>query len=241
MNYFQYFSEIEELFSRRRGSVLLLSTLDWALIETWRAAGIPLAAVLRGIDAAFDKHDAQRLRAKSRLRKVNGLAWCAQAVMQVAEELVEASTGLAANAPREDASSGLEIERIAAFLDHNAEIVAAAVLPSSLSGAKDTLAASALRLRELATSMRSPSPPALDDLDRSLTVLEERLVDTLRTSAPEAELVALRQAADRELAPYRGKMSAVQLRQVIAQLEAKRLLENVGIPRLSIFYMGLGE
>ena len=54
-NYFNYFTEIEEHFQRRRGGILLLSTLDWALIETWKDAGIPLEAVLRGIDAAFDR------------------------------------------------------------------------------------------------------------------------------------------------------------------------------------------
>ena len=59
MNYFNYFTEIETRFQQRRGSLLMLSTLDWALIETWREAGVPLEAVLRGIDAAFDKHDAQ--------------------------------------------------------------------------------------------------------------------------------------------------------------------------------------
>ncbi len=50
-NYFNYFTEIEERFLRRRGGGLLLSTLDWALIETWKDAGIPLEAVLRGIDS----------------------------------------------------------------------------------------------------------------------------------------------------------------------------------------------
>ena len=54
MNYFNYFTEIEERFQQRRSSLLMLSTLDWALIETWREAGIPLEAVLRGIDTAFD-------------------------------------------------------------------------------------------------------------------------------------------------------------------------------------------
>jgi hypothetical protein len=249
LNYFEYFSEIEQLFSRRRGSVLLLSTLDWALIETWREAGIPLAAVLRGIDNAFDKHDAQRLRARGRLRKVNGLAWCAQAVMQAAEELVEASTGLPANGPKEAASSGLENERIAAYLERNAQTVAAAVLSASASAAAEAMQTSAAeamqtaarRLHELAAAMRSASPPALEDLDRTLTVLEERLVEALRAATPEPELVALREASDRELAPYRGKMGAAQLKQVVAQLEAKRLLERAGAPRLSIFYMGMGE
>src|SRR3954468_7428653 len=95
MNYFHYFSEIEERFQRRRGSILMLSTLDWALIETWREAGVPLEAVLRGIDDAFDKYDAKLATSKTRARKVNGLAWCAQAVMQATEELQEAATGMA--------------------------------------------------------------------------------------------------------------------------------------------------
>ena len=81
-NYFNYFTEIEERFQQRRGSLLLLSTLDWALIETWRDAGIPLEAALRGIDAAFDKYEARQKR--GRMRRINGLAWCAQAVMEAA-------------------------------------------------------------------------------------------------------------------------------------------------------------
>ena len=94
-NYFQYFTEIEERFGQRRGSILLLSTLDWALIESWREAGVPLEAVLRGIDSAFDKHDARSARAKGRLRKVNGLAWCAQSVVEAVEQAKEAATGAA--------------------------------------------------------------------------------------------------------------------------------------------------
>src|ERR1700734_1430757 len=82
-NYFNYFTEIEERFQQRRGSLLMLSTLDWVLIETWQQAGVPLEAVLRGIDNAFDNYDKQRLRAGTRRqRQVNGLAWCAQAVLE---------------------------------------------------------------------------------------------------------------------------------------------------------------
>src|SRR6185503_1638537 len=92
-NYFNYFTEIEQRFQQRRGSLLMLSTLDWALIETWREAGIPLEAVLRGIDNAFDKHDAKAMRAGSRVRKVNGLAWCAQSVMEAVGQAREAAIG----------------------------------------------------------------------------------------------------------------------------------------------------
>jgi hypothetical protein len=259
MNYFEYFSEIEERFSRRRGSILLLNTLDWALIETWREAGIPLEAVLRGIDAAFDKYDARADKARGRLRKVNGLAWCAQAVMQSAEELVEASTGLAPTTAHEPRESGFESERVANYLDQNANALEATSItpaknlssrPESASFADvaerpavepaTILSTTALRLRELALSMRGPTPLPLDELDRTLTVLEEKLLAALQSSATEQELVDLKSQADRELAPYRAKMSAVQLRQVQQQFLHKRLLELRALPRLSLFYMSHG-
>ena len=236
-NYFQYFTEIEERFSQRRGSILLLSTLDWALIESWREAGVPLEAVLRGIDSAFDKHDARAVRAKGRLRKVNGLAWCAQAVMQAAEEMVEASTGTAPATRANDVQSGFESERVCSYLLKNAEAVA---LAAEALNAK-MLADVAQRLRELAAEMSSAEPMQLEDLDRTLTVLEERIVDAVRASTSEADLVALREQADRELAPYRSRMNAVQLRQVQQQFLTKKLLEISALPRLSLFYMGVGE
>jgi len=234
MNYFEYFSEIEQRFSRRRGSILLLSTLDWALIETWREAGIPLEAVLRGIDDAFDKYDARSQRAKGRLRKVNGLAWCAQAVMQATEEMAEAATGAQKTETSEPAASGFEAERVAAYLERNAAALEAAATLSQISEA-------AQRLRELAAAMRSDTPVPLDELDRTLTVLEERILSSLHSAASEEELTTLRAQADSELAPYRSRMSAVQLKQVQTQFLHKKLLEARGFPRLSLFYMGHGE
>ena len=145
-NYFNYFTEIEERFQRRRGAILLLSTLDWALIETWREAGIPLDAVLRGIDAAFDTYESRQKR--GRMRRINGLAWCSQSVMQAAEELREASAGTApASASLE--GTGFEHERVAMHL----ETAAAALEGSAI--AKDACAATARRLRELASEARN--------------------------------------------------------------------------------------
>src|SRR5208337_1165483 len=124
-NYFNYFTEIEERFQQRRGALLLLSTLDWALIETWREAGIPLDAVLRGIDAAFDKYEARQK--KGRMRRINGLAWCAQAVLEAAEELREAAAGTATK-PAEARESGFEHERVAAHLEAAAAALDAATV-----------------------------------------------------------------------------------------------------------------
>jgi hypothetical protein len=233
-NYFNYFTEIEERFQQRRGSLLMLSTLDWALIETWREAGVPLEAVLRGIDTAFDKHDAKALRARGKVRKVNGLAWCAQSVMEAVEQAKEAAIGGAPAAGAEPAESGFEAARVAAYLEENAGKFEAAVLPPPADG----LAAEvATRLRALAESVRKEPLGSLEDLDRTLSVLEEKMFAALVTSAPEDELVALREQASRELAPYRGKMQATQIKQVQQQFLQKRMLEARKLPRLSLFYM----
>src|ERR1700677_3779995 len=149
LNYFNYFTEIEERFQQRRGSRLMLSTLDWALIETWRDAGVPLDAVLRGIDNAFDKHDAKAMRAKGKTRKVNGLAWCAQSVMEAVEQAMEASVGAAVSA--EPAESGFETERVSLYLENNASQTEAVILSPP---ADEVAAEVAARLRALATGLR---------------------------------------------------------------------------------------
>jgi len=232
LNYFNYFTEIEERFQQRRGSLLLLSTLDWALIEAWRDAGIPLDAALRGIDAAFDKYEARQK--KGHMRRINGLAWCAQAVMEAAEELREAAAGTATTTT-EAGETGFEHARVAAHLESAAAALdAAAVAPEACS-------ATAVRLRELAGEVRDETGDGaaqdLEALERTLTVLEEKLFAALTAAAPEELLVALKEHAARELAPYRSRMGAVQLRQVERQFVQKQLLVNYSLPRLSLFYM----
>lgn len=230
-NYFNYFTEIEERFQQRRGAILLLSTLDWALIETWRDAGIPLEAVLRGIDNAFDKYESRQKR--GRMRRINGLAWCAQAVMQAAEELREASAG---SVPSKSAAegTGFEHERVASHL----EMAAGALETSTI--AQEACRATANRLRELAAEARNNSTNAANEMEvfeRVLTVLEEKLFAALTAAAPEDLLVALKEHAARELAPYRSRMGVVQLRQVEHQFVQKQLLVHYSLPRLSLFYM----
>jgi hypothetical protein len=238
LNYFNYFTEIEDRFQKRRGALLLLSTLDWALIEMWREAGIPLEAVLRGIDAAFDKYEARQK--KARMQRINGLAWCAQAVMQAAEELREAAAGSAApgsaTATIETRESGFEHQRVAVHLETAATALEAATV------AEEACRATAARLRELAAEVRgSTSENAkandLEALERTLTVLEEKLFAALTAAAPEELLVGLKEHAARELAPYRARMGAVQLRQVEHQFVQKQLLVRYNLPRLSLFYM----
>ena len=233
-NYFNYFTEIEEHFQRRRGSILLLSTLDWALIETWKNAGVPLEAVLRGIDAAFDRYD----RRPSKSKKVNSLAYCSQEVLAAAEDMKEAAVGATSEEmPRPQ--PGFEAAEIAAFLRRNADQLEKAKVPEREGFATAALARESARsLREMAEEIEASGKlPRLEDLERYLTVLEEKLFAVLMATTPDEDLVAVRAEADRDMAPYRRKLTAAQVEQLHKQYVRKRLLERCGVPRLSLFYM----
>jgi hypothetical protein len=232
-NYFNYFTEIEEHFLKRRGGGLLLSTLDWALIETWKDSGIALEAVLRGIDTTFDHYD-QR---PSKTRKINGLGFCSQEVLAAAEAMKEAAVG--ASEPQKEKPSGFQAAEVINYLRRNAKQLEQARLPQTGAISGHRLAReSAATLRELAADLESKnSLPRLEDLERRLTVLEEKLFAVLLASTPDQQIVTIRAQADRELAPYRRKMPAAQIDQLQKQYMHKQLLEKYGFPRLSLFYM----
>ena len=225
--YFNYFTEIEEHFQRRRGTLLLLSPLDWALMETWKDAGIPVEAVLRGIDSTFEKWE----RRPARFRKVNGLAYCAQEVLASAEELKEAAVG----APvREKKNVGLDQAVVVEFLRRNAEQLERAQLPKS---AQTLARETAATLHSLAESLSAGTLVQMEDLERRLTVAEEKLFASLLAATADEALLQVRSEADRDLAPYRRKMSAPQIEQLHKQYKHKRLLDQYHVPRLSLFYM----
>jgi len=230
-NYFNYFTEIEEHFQRRRRTVLMLSTLDWALIGTWKDAGVPLAAVLRGIDSAFDKYDAR----PSKTRKVNSLAYCAQEVLAAAEEMSQAAQGSSKEAP----SKGFDRLEIAAFLRRNASVLESLSLPSRPGVSPGAVAQEISRsLNEAAREIEAQGLPArLEDLERKLTLFEEKLFALVLAAVPDDEVASVRGQADRELAPYRSKMPSAQIEQLQKQYLYKRLMESYRVPRLSLFYL----
>src|SRR5947209_2201046 len=218
-NYFHYFNEIEAHFQRRRGTRLLLSTLDWALSETWKDAGIPLEAVLRGIDEAFDRYE-QR---PSKTKKVNSLAYCSQLVLAAAEDMKEAAVGAETGEPASaKKSQGFEPETVVSFLRRNADLLDRVKLPNAngISG-QSAMLETVKTLSQLAEEIEK-KPARLKDLERRLTVLEEKLFAVLMALTADDEIVAVRAQADRDLAPYRSKMSGAQIDQLQKQYVHKR-------------------
>ena len=218
-NYFNYFTEIEEHFQRARGTGLfLLSPLDWALIEAWKNSGMPLEAVLRGIDAAFEKWRARPVRA--RFQMVNSLAYCAQAIAAEAQAIAEGAPKV-----RKETPPPFSIEDVRAHIGRHAETLRAAGhadLAESLEG---------LPLETLYGD--------LEQLEQRLTAIEEKMIARARAAASEEALFEARRALDQELKPYRGKMSTEQLAMLERQFLDRKVLEAARLPRLSLFYLGL--
>ena len=219
-NYFNYFTEIEEHFQRVRGtSLFLLSPLDWALIETWKNADVPLAAVLRGIDNAFEKWRGR----KHKTQMVNSLTFCAQAVLTEAQIMA----GTAERPAARETAAPFALNELRSYLSENAAAVRQADSDyAEVADALDRLVV------DVDDQYRD-----LEELERRLTVLDEKLIAMARSRQTEEQLLDARRELDTQLRPYRSKMSAEHLALLEKQYLERNLLEKVGLPRLSLFYM----
>lgn len=255
VNYFNYFTEIEDTFVRRRGKHLLLSPMDWALIEGWKASGVPLHVALRGIEKAFNTHAAK----PRQHRTIKSLLYCQEEVEAQYAEWLESQRGAGVGSAEAETNGtstsgeastlepadtgGLPFTR-QAILDH------LAVCRTSLVEARDarrqrtgdddlcdTLSRAEGRLREIEESFAGAARPDAEQLEASLTDLENLLNQTLRAVLPPAQLAAQRREAEGQLQPYRNRMERAVYEQTLENLLLKRLREEHRIPRLSLFYL----
>jgi hypothetical protein len=234
-NYFNYFTEIEECFRRCRGTPTLLSTIDWALIESWKEAGVPLEAILIGIERAFQKYS----KRPGRFRKINGLAYCSQAILAAAEEL---NTALAESGAqgggRPPADAPFAAEEVRDYLNRNAEALEKASASCSGNGQQvlaEDLQNGAAALGEILS--RSQWAADLEDLEQQLSALEDKLTAALTRATPVELLADIRREVDLGLVSYRQKMTGPQIESLQRQFIKKRLFEHYAVPRLSLFYL----
>jgi hypothetical protein len=211
MNYFNYFTEIEQFYQSRRESFTLLSTLDWVLIENWKEQGVPLDTVLKGIDRAFS-------RAR---RKINSLGYCVKAV----EELIEEQKDTRVGKPDVPQISPDETRK---YLED---------LAGRTSAVERTFPEFAARIGAIADAVRGVDAANFREAENTLGALEDKLIAILRVAADEAASIAVKRDVEAELAPFRSTMTAEQLAMLEQQLSKRKLLERYNVPRLSLFYL----
>jgi hypothetical protein len=222
-NYFNYFTEIEEHFQRARGtSLFLLSPLDWALLESWKNSGVPLEAVLRGIDIAFEKWRAK----KSRIQMVNSIAYCTQAVMTEAQRMADAGRGETGN-PKKDSAPFPE-DDLRRYVEENAAAVRKDGGPEFNEIAES--------LDRIVSELPALSQD-LESLEQRLTVLEQKMIAMARARQTEQDAMAVSRELESQLRQWRSRMTAPQIAMLEAQYRDRALLESARLPRLSLFYL----
>jgi hypothetical protein len=205
-----YYQAVEEYFVSRRGDPLFLSNADWTLVRKWRLAGLPLRIVLRGIRDALDGHD----HAWNRHRKVGSLASCEHEVA-AARERWERAMALGADGALEARTA---LAGFASGLERGAGL-----------GPRSRAVADAI-----ARELREDS---LAELTAWLAEREARLIAAVEAEEPEARRRTREQQVDAGLAPWRARMPPRVIEQIRSEALVRRVLEEHGLPRLSLFHL----
>jgi hypothetical protein len=249
-NYFNYFTEIEEEFVRRRGKPLFISPMDWALIESWKTAGIPLHVVLRAINDAFDAYDA-RVR---KYRKVNSIFYCEQTVetMFAAYRLSQVGAPIAASQPGEadhaegtsqspgQAESAFTKEVILDFLNNSdKELVVAENFAKEQrkNALEEAIKRSRKRLRVITEEIASATQINDEALEHDLDAIDRMILKSITESQSESQRLEIREEAESHLKAYKKKMDKKIFEQTLQNFRSRRLRELHRIPRLSLFYI----
>lgn len=248
LNYFNYFTEVEEEFVRRRGKQMLISPMDWALVESWKSAGIPLHIVLRAINEAFDAYDARA----QKHRKVNSIFYCQQAVesafadyrlSQVGGDATPSETPeperktLSSDAGKQEA---FPKEAIQDFLARSDDELGQAARAASLSGRteiEDAITRARARLKEIVLEINLSNRVNAEAIERDLDAIDRMILEGAAKSCGEEELKTIRAEAAAQLRSYRKKMDKAIYEQTLQNFISRRLREMNKIPRLSLFYL----
>jgi len=235
LNYFSYFSEIEDTFVRRRGKHLMLSPMDWALIESWKERGMPLHVVLRAIEHAFDSHEAKKHK-----RTVKTLLYCQEEVEAQYAEWLESRIGSRdSGAELDDRDSVFPRAVVLRHLDQSLEILARLASEYQLEADQlsEALSRAGALLSEIRNDYASASQPDSRKLEESLTGIERLLDGAMRVATSETGMAAIELDIESQLKPYKRHMDKEAFAQTRDNLLRKRIREHFAVPRLSLFFL----
>lgn len=237
MNYFSYFSEIEDTFIRRRGKHLLLSPIDWALIESWKERGMPLHVVLRAIEHAFDSYESKKHK-----RTVKTLLYCQEEVEAQYAEWLESRVGShddeESAADADDRKSPFSKDVVVAHLDRShRELHDLATARRNEDELSEALKRAANLLTDIRDEYANAARPDTRKLEESLSGIDRMLDEGIRNSTPLSEMTDLESEVDAQVKPYKRHMDKEVFAQTRENLWKKRLRERFGVPRLSLFFL----
>jgi len=235
LNYFNFYTEIEEFFIQKRGKHILLSPLDWMLIETWRQMEIPLTVVLRGIDRAVSLFQEK----ESRYRFVNSLYYCNQAVLEEQEKYLLSKTGGGAGGAEAGdgseepaADAGMGTAQVEEHLRGFRQALLAFGEARTDEPVRETVTRIEERLDEILAAHQGGGDP--DSLERQLVILAELLHPCLEECLTPEERKAMLRESRAELRHHRRNLPPEMYERILRNLYLKKLREHFLIPDLSL-------
>lgn len=240
MNYYNYFTEIEEHFVKRRGKHLLVSPLDWGLIAAWRDAGVPLQVAIRGIDIAMDGFFSRQRRGSS---KINSLCYCHDSVMEEFARHRESRIGesrdrdglpeFESSLDAQDESEVAEAARYLSAIIHEIKNLSAkqSLSAAALEGVRRVQA----RLEEMLQSLQAGDQTGLEALERDLGIVDEILVEALLSGISEEQTAEWDKEARAELKVYRKKLPKELYAKIYGNFMRSKVHGNFDIREFSLF------
>ncbi|HTY63614.1 MAG TPA: hypothetical protein VMG30_15305 [Acidobacteriota bacterium] len=240
MNYYNYFTEIEEHFVRRRGKHLLISPMDWGLIATWREVGIPLHVALRGIDIAMDGFFARQGRATS---KVSSLCYCHDSVMAEYARHLESRIGehpedeAKADEPASDKGQDPDGKEVSGFISARISEIKSLVAKQYPTETPEGMSRVLERLEELRNALESGTRLDSEALERDFGLVDRLLVEELRASVPPDEAAVWEKEAKRELKVYKKRLPKETYEKIYNNFMSDKIHKKFGIGEFSLFHL----
>ncbi|MFT3745992.1 MAG: hypothetical protein QM785_17110 [Pyrinomonadaceae bacterium] len=225
MNYYNYFTEIEDTFIRRRGKNLFLSPLDWALMEAWQDRGIPLHIVIRSIESVFDVFDKQPVGT----RTIKSLFYCREEIEAQYAEWTTARTGSSESLNEAISESPFSVEAVKNHIENAITELKAISIP----GMQEEISRAITRLEELSANLANTP----EKVDSTLSDIEKLLERAMRTNWDPVHLKILEKEVAGHLKAYKAEMEPEAYKNTFDLMLMKRLREEIGLPRLGLFYL----
>lgn len=222
MNYFNYFTEIEDTFIRRRNRHLFLSPIDWALIEGWQERGIPLHIVIRSIESVFDIFDKQ----PPGTRTIKSLFYCREEVEVQYVEWLRARSGASDEAVQNEKFAP---QTVSEHINKAIETLRT----NNVAGLEEDVGRAISRLEQFDADL----PGNAETVDQTLGDIEKLLERAMLTKWEKAHLKQLEKDVAAQLRVYKAEMEPEVYKKTFELMLLKRLREEGNIPRLGLFYL----
>ncbi len=224
----EYFRKIERKFNQLRGSPLLISPKDWALMVEWKDQGIPAVVIIEALEKGFEKASFHGTTKRS----INSLSYFKHIVEEHWKAFQKRRIGKV-----ESRSSQTDLSNIKKYL----EGLAQSLMELSQKFFKKHPLLS-ITLKEASQSIVSilernlNTQENMESIEEQLSVIDDAIGDSLLQQIDKDKIRLIHHDAEVELSSMGHFMKEEYYRDIKKRYVLKILRKEYGIPRVSLFF-----